>query len=268
MESTRLRVGDVTIHATGSGAAPPIVLLHANGGDCRDFDALVPGLASSRTVYAVDWPAHGDSSMIQGPTACGFAQLLPSILQGLGPGPFILLGNSVGGFAALRAAIDRPDLVSGLVLVNPGGFTPRTPLTLAVCHLVGNERLAPAMMRWLPRLYLRRSNEQVQAIQARASTASRVPERVGAFASLWRSFAEREHDARVGVGALAVPTLLVWGTQDPVLPWGIDGRRAARALPRATVARLRCGHQAFAEMPGEFLSVLEGFLQSLAGQSR
>ena len=244
MESTRFRVGDVTIHATGSGAAPPIVLLHANGGDRRDFDAVVPGLASSRTVYAVDWPAHGDSSMIQGPTACGFAQLLQSVLQGLGPGPFILLGNSVGG------------------------FTPRTPLTLAVCHLVGNERLAPMMMRWLPRLYLRMSNEQVQAIQARASTASRVPERVGAFASLWRSFAEREHDARVGVGALAVPTLLVWGTQDPVLPWGIDGRRAARALPRATVARLRCGHQAFAEMPGEFLSVLEGFLQSLAGQSR
>jgi pimeloyl-ACP methyl ester carboxylesterase len=256
------RMQGVAVHVSGRG--PGVVLLHANGGDHREFSEVIPALSRTCTVYAVDWPGHGQSDPAPDPTAIAFADLLPLILSELGGGPFALIGNSVGGFAALRTAIGRPDLVSRLVLVNPGGFTPRTPFALVTCKIMGSGPVAPIAMRQLPRLYLRRSSGAVTAVKARAVEASQSPEAVRTFASMWRSFGDPKHDARRDVGWLTVPTLLIWGTRDPVLPWLIDGRRAAKAIPGATVVLLPCGHQAFLEMPPEFLDVVGPFLDAAA----
>ncbi|MBU6244368.1 MAG: alpha/beta hydrolase [Actinomycetales bacterium] len=258
-------VQGVAVHSAGQGLG--IVLLHANGGDHRDFAAVIPELARTSRVHAIDWPGHGQSQPMDDATALGFADLLPGVLEALGPGPFALVGNSVGGFAALRTAIARPDLVNRLVLVNPGGFTPRTPVSVAACRFIGSPGLAPMAMRRLPRLYLRRRTPQVRAAQERAVEASRSGLQARAFASLWRSFADPGHDARRGIEALTVPTLLIWGTRDPVLPWAVDGRRAARALSGSRVVTLPCGHQAFLETPAEFLREVRAFLDEPSGPS-
>ncbi len=239
------------------------MLLHANGGDHRDFDGVVDRLAALHTVHAIDWPGWGDSTITEGPTATGYAEALPHVLKSLGGGPFVLIGNSVGGFAAIRAAATHPELVRGLVLVNPGGFTPRWPGSVAVCGLIGWPRLAGRAMRTLPRLYLRRTTPAVAEIRHRTAEMSTDPHRVEAFASVWRSFAMREHDARPDARLVTVPTLLMWGRRDPVLTWTIDGRRARRAFARAQLATFPCGHQAFAEMPDEFWAEVEPFLRSL-----
>lgn len=70
------------------------------------------------------------------------------------------------------------------------------------------------------------------------------------------------HNAVPDASQVEVPALLVWGTRDPILPWWIDGRRAKKSLPHVQVVKLPCGHQAFAEMPDEFLVSLEQFLGS------
>lgn len=246
------------VHSSGDG--PPLVLLHANGGDASDFAAITDRLAATNSVHAIDWPGWGVADSDPAPTALGYAALLPRVLDALALGPAVLLGNSVGGFAAIRTAAARPDLVRALVLVDPGGFTMRWPGTIWACRAIGSRRLAPAMMRALPRLYLRRDSETVRSIRASAVAMSHEHERVAAFASIWRSFAEPSHDARNAAARVTAPTLVVWGRRDPVLPWWTDGRRARRALPKAEVATLPCGHQAFAELPDEFLGAVEPFL--------
>lgn len=256
-ERIRLIEG-VAVHTSGAG--PALVLLHANGGDADDFAAIRDRLAQSHTIHALDWPGWGASDPDPSPSALGYAAVLPRVLDQLPGGPFALLGNSVGGFAAIHAAAARPDLVSALVLVDPGGFTPRWLGTLLACRAIANHRLAAAMMRVLPRLYLRRSTPAVQAIRAHAVALSHEPQRVRAFSAIWRSFTDRDHQARDAAARVTAPTLLVWGRRDPVLPWAIDGRRARRALPHAHVVTLPCGHQAFAELPDEFLAAAEPFL--------
>ena len=136
MESTQHMVKGLSVHISGQG--PGLVLLHANGGDHQDFEAIVSDLARTWTVYAIDWPGHGGGDLADYPTAIRFAELLPEVLEEFGSGLFALMGNSVGGFAALRTAIAHPDLVSQLVLVDPGWFTPRSPLSIAVCRVIGN----------------------------------------------------------------------------------------------------------------------------------
>ena len=53
------RVQGIAVHVSGQG--PGVVLLHANGGDHLDFAEVIPALSRRRTVYAVDWPGHGES---------------------------------------------------------------------------------------------------------------------------------------------------------------------------------------------------------------
>lgn len=254
------RIRGMAVHSSGSGAGPAIVLLHANGGSARDYDAIIPTLAEHSLVHALDWPGHGDSDPVDNPTACGFADLLPDVLDALPGGPFVLVGNSIGGFAALRTAAQRPDLVRGLVLISPGGFTPRWPAMFAVCALIANRSVTPRAMQWLPRRYLRLRTVFTTAILERMDAASLDVQAVATFASLWRSFTNRCHDARSDAEQVEVPTLLVWGRRDPILPWPIDGRRARARLRNADVVTFACGHQPYAELPQEFLAALTAFL--------
>jgi pimeloyl-ACP methyl ester carboxylesterase len=254
---TTAMIDGVAVHTAGDG--PAIVLLHANGGSHRDFDAVVGHMAQGHLVHAVDWPGHGDSDPVADPTAREFAALLTDLLGALPGGPFLLVGNSVGGFAAIDAAAARPDLVRGLILVSPGGFTPRWPMTVAACRAIASGPVTPRAMRLLPRLYLRRRNEHVAAILDRARLGAQDPAAIATYASLWRSFTDPLHDAGVPAASIAAPTLLAWGRQDPVLLWHLDGRRARAAFPDATVASFACGHQPFAELPEQFLAKMEEF---------
>lgn len=258
MKSEVRQVGEIAVHVEGAG--PSMVLLHANGGSHHDFDAVIESLATNGKVFAVDWPGHGESHGSEAPGACAFADLLPSLLEKLNEGPYTLIGNSVGGFAAINTAAERPDLVSRIVLVNPGGFTPRWPITFITCWILGIKAIAPIAMRLLPRLYLRRQTATVRAIRAAAEDASRDPDKVRTFAKIWRSFTDRRHDARADAAQVSCPVLLLWGTRDPILPWVIDGRRARRAFRDARVVKLPCGHQSFAEMPKEFIAAVCDFL--------
>jgi pimeloyl-ACP methyl ester carboxylesterase len=252
------------LRTESAGTGPSLVLLPANGGDDRDFGAVDgPLVESGWRVTTVDWPGHGLNPRGGPETAIGFGELLVGLLDRLG-GRHVLLGNSVGGFAALCAAAQRPELVAGLVLVSPGGFTPRWFGTTLACRLIGSAALAPRAQRLLPRLYLRDRNPWVTAALERAEEASRSPERTEVFANLWRSFADPGHDSRPLAAAVRCPTLLAWGTRDPVLPWFVDGRRARAALPEAeTVVFRGAGHQPYIERPGEFLDRTAPFLTRL-----
>lgn len=249
------------VHTKGSG--PGLVLLHANGGDHRDFDSVVEQFSANWTVHAIDWPGHGESTSAIDRTACSFADSLPRILSQLEAGPFILVGNSVGGFAGVKTAAASPDLVRALILISPGGFTPKWPGAWLACRLIGSRIFGPLAMRWLPKLYLRIPTPHVKAIRERAISASRSPEAAATFESMWRSFNDPEHDARVAAKKVGVPVMLAWGRKDPVLPWRVDGRRARKAFTSPTVTTFSCGHQPYAEMPEEFMGAVTPFLNSL-----
>ena len=258
MKSEGKSVRGVSVHVKGAG--PSVVLLHANGGSHHDFDAVSDALATHSKVFAIDWPGHGESADTETPAACAFADLLPSVLEDLNEGPYTLIGNSVGGFAAIRTAAERPDLVRDLVVVNPGGFTPRWPGTFITCWILSSKAVSPVAMRLLPRLYLRRETVAVRAIRSAAVDASRNANKIKTFASIWRSFTDRRHDARADAANISCPVMLIWGTRDPILPWFIDGRRARRAFRDARVVTLPCGHQSFAEMPEAFTTAVADFL--------
>ena len=252
----------------GSGDRGVAVLLHANPGDARDYDAVVDRFRSAGfRVLRLDWPGYGGSPAPEGAaSAVGFAGLLEDFLLAVLPedaGQVVLVGNSLGGFAALRFALRRPGRVDALVLVAPGGFTAQNPLTRAVCRVMGSARWSRRLVGPLASAYTARRTPTSSAALARAKAVPGEEDRLRVYRELWASFTDPEHDLRQAGAALTVPVLLTWGRFDPVLPWLTDGRRARRSLPGARAVVLPSGHEPHAEVPEQWWRAVEAFLDEV-----
>lgn len=259
MPSVNLSTGSV--HYLEQGQGVPLVLLHANPGDSEDFEAVIPALAKSHRVLALDWPGYGRSDAFTDPSTVNVMHLhqtLCEFIAALALPPAFLIGNSVGGQVAARLAIESPQLVRGLVLVAPGGFTPHNFLTRAFCSVQGS-RFSLSPHRFAS-LYLKHRNAATKAMLQRAKTLQATPARLALNRALWRSFARPESDLRAAASSLRVPALLLFGQYDPTIPAGRDGQVASRCIPVARFVVLPCGHAPFAEVPELFLEQVQRFL--------
>ncbi|MBZ0233322.1 MAG: alpha/beta fold hydrolase [Deltaproteobacteria bacterium] len=261
--STRTSVGEVVWEAHGDASAPPMILLSANPGDRRDWDAVVPALAARHRVIALDWPGHGASpapSPPQSASAMMYARVLAEVTEALGLERAIVCGNSVGGYAAIRLALEQPARVAALVLVDPGGFTRQKARLNALCRVKGTEWLTRRIAAHFARGYLRKRTPWTRQMIGRAEAERTNPDQIAVDAAIWRSFADPEHDLRARAGGVRQPTLLLWGTRDPVLPVFLDGRAARGAMPSARWVTLATGHAPHAENPTAFLAAVQPFL--------
>jgi pimeloyl-ACP methyl ester carboxylesterase len=264
MTTIQTRAGRIAYRESGRG--PTVLLLHATLHDRHDFDPIVEVLAERYRTIAVDWPGHGDSDPVDAtiePGAPLFADVLEDVVDGLGLSRAVLIGNSVGGFAAARLAMNRPDSVAGLVLVNAGGFVTWNPLSRMSCRVLGTpavfRRAAPLFVRG----YMKAKTDSDRQIIQRATAAAKTSEGIRVATGLWRSFASPEHDLRSRAGELSVPTLIVWGKKDIAIPLSA-GRATHNAIRGSRLEILDTGHVVFSSDPDGFLAVTEPFLQSVS----
>jgi pimeloyl-ACP methyl ester carboxylesterase len=260
-----VRTGKLAYEARGSG--PPIVFLPANGLDRGSFEAVLPALARTHRTIAVDWPGMGESDPPSSPstaTAGLLADVLEDLLDALGLGPAVLVGNSVGGFAAARLAVRHPERVRALVLVDSGGFAAMTPAARAFCWLKGREWVTRTFEGRFAAHYLTKRTPAVAEILRRVEVAHRRGTTVAVNAAIWRSFADPESDLRGVAHGARCPTLLVWGRYDPVIRAAVEGRTAEALIPGARLVVLETGHCPFAEDPDAFLAVVQPFLEGLS----
>jgi pimeloyl-ACP methyl ester carboxylesterase len=263
MPIVTLSSGD--LHYLESGQGIPLVLLHANPGDSRDFEAVIPALAKHYRVLALDWPGYGASAMPPTPADANagfFYGVLAEFLAALVLPPALIIGNSLGGNAAARLAIEAPARVRGLVLVSPGGFTPHTLLTRAFCRWQGS-RLALSP-RAFAAFYLKRRTPVVRAMLERAAASQATAACLAVNRRVWRGFIEPGHDLRSRAALIAAPTLLVFGARDPVISARTDGRLAASLIPGSKLVVMPSGHAPFAEVPETFLGEVLPFLERCA----
>lgn len=122
-EGEILPVNGHGVHVLRRGAAgPPVLMIHGASANAREFSwTLAPRLESDRRVLMADRPGHGWSARFAGAERLGAqAVQMAGVLDQLAGGErAVIVGHSFGGAVALRLALDRPDLVSGLVLLAP-----------------------------------------------------------------------------------------------------------------------------------------------------
>ena len=252
-----------TVHYDEQGSGEPLLLLHANPGDPRDFGAILPSLVQRYRVIRLAWPGYGTSPAPLPPssaTAMQFAELLEQVGLKLDLRDLRIIGNSVGAYAAACLALRRPERVLALVLVSPAGFTVHTWWTRLFCRLKGKEGVTRWLNGVLAFLYLRVKTVVSLAMRARAKTEQRSPEAIAVNAALWRSFLQPEFDLREAARFIEAKTMVISGRKDPLIPVR-EGERAASLIPASNFIVLPCGHAPFAEVPELFLSVTQPFLE-------
>jgi pimeloyl-ACP methyl ester carboxylesterase len=254
-----------TIAYTDEGTGPPVLLLHATLHDRSDFAPVYAELARGRRILAVDWPGHGESPLPDLPGGAGapeFGSVAEEFVDQLDLHNLVVIGNSVGGYAACRLAVTRSDRIAGLVVVNGSGFIRQTPFTRAFCAAMGRPAVARRLMPQLVRRYMSAQTVADREISARVIARSKTADGARTTAALWKSFPGEGNDLRGVADRIDVPALITWGSRDATSPvrWGRD---VQRSIAGSTFVALPTGHVVFSSAPAAWLAHVVPFLQSV-----
>jgi pimeloyl-ACP methyl ester carboxylesterase len=253
------------------GVGRPILCLHATAHGGRDFESLSDALVPlGFEILCVDWPGHGASpSDATGEPASAkrYAAVLEDLIPILfGKAKPIVIGNSIGGAAALITALEKPEAVRALVLCNPGGLARLDPLATMVINLLVKFFEAGALgARWFPwafGLYYRLVLSGKPAHPQRNRIVAAGPEMAPILVQAWRSFGEAEADLSGKVASLGLPVLFAWAKSDQIVAWS-RSKHAVETIPQAKMEFFRGSHAAFLEDPLSFQKAILAFLGAL-----
>ena len=239
-----------SIESVGSG--PPIVFLHGLLGLNRHWTRTASRLADHSRCVMIEAPLlelRGRRCSIEGVQAIIRQEIVDAINE-----PAVLVGNSLGGHIALRLALSDPHMVRGLVLAGASGLFERT-FERDVQHRPSQEWIN----RKIADLFADPSRMPEDAV-THAYTELRKRGSARALVRLSRSAKADHMGSRLpGVN---VPTLLLWGRQDRVVPLWV-GQKLARDLPRAELVVLEdCGHMPAEEAPEASFATVDRFLSA------
>lgn len=243
--------GDVRLSWEEAGQGVPVVLLHGFP-FCRDiFAPVMPALAQVGRVVAADLPGFGQSPPLSpGFSLADVAKEIIALLQALGLQRTVLIGHSMGGYVALEAAAQKPEMLSALVLLasHPRADTPdararRQEGIQAIRQGQRREFLKSFLARlWSPWTveHARRLLREVEAM------TKAVPDEV--LTGFLQAMAERK-DHTETVRRLQVPVGVVVGEADGLIPRELARDVAAEALQGRLVVIPEAGHLPTLEKP-------------------
>src|SRR5260370_5125446 len=133
----RVTVDGVSIAYDDRGQGFPIFGLHAITHGSLDFEHVADRLASKWRLITPDWLGQGRSAVDTHPARLArYTDLLAGFMDALNLDRAILIGNSIGGSAAMAYAAQFPSRVAALVLADPGGLIPTNALGRRFCGLM------------------------------------------------------------------------------------------------------------------------------------
>ncbi len=265
----------VRFHRAGEG--PLLVLLHGIASTAETWAPVVEALAARHTVLAPDLLGHGESAKPRGDYSLGaHASGVRDLVAALGYDRATVVGHSLGGGIAMQFAYQFPERVERLVLIGSGGLGREVHPMLRAATLPGSE----LVLALVGGAWLRATGGAVGGVLARFGL--RTGEDLAGVASGLGSFADADaraafvHTARAAIDAggqrvsatdrlyLAadLPTLIVWGERDPIIPVA-HGRAAHAAIPGSRLEVFEgAGHFPHREAPARFVAVIEDFVRS------
>lgn len=195
-----------------------------------------------------------------------YADILAGVVDRLRLDRFILVGNSIGGAAAITYASSNAPRIRGVVLCNSGGLFAINWFVRWYCrnlakHFARGARGDKSFGKWFERYY-HGVLPKPAAAWRRKEIVSSGYEVADVLRQAWEGFAAPAADIRNLVPRLSMPVLYAWGRRDKALPWSIAKKAALRA-PHANAILFDAGHAAFLEQPDEFDAAFKAFAGSL-----
>jgi pimeloyl-ACP methyl ester carboxylesterase len=254
-----------------AGEGPVLLLVHGIAGTNAVWENVVDELATDHVVIAPDLPGHGESGASAGDYSLGaMAATLRDLLLALGHERATVIGHSLGGGVAMQFSYLFPEYTERLVLVSSGGLGRSVNPALRLAALPGAE-LVTAQLGRAARLADRllpsgaRPGGRVAVELGRSVAALADSQTRGAFHATLRAVVGPDGQ-RVFAGdrlylAREMPTLIIWGEHDPIIPVG-HGHRAHAAMPGSRFVVLDgAGHFPPLEDPRGVIDAIRDFIE-------
>jgi pimeloyl-ACP methyl ester carboxylesterase len=265
------------------GAGPVVVLVHGLAGTMGTWDLVLDGLASRCTVVAVALPGHGGSAPPAGDYSLeAYADCVRDLLDALGHRAATVAGHSLGGGIAMQFAYQYPERCERLVLVSSGGLGADVNVALRAAALPGSERVvaltanryviaaATVMARLAGAVRIKATARVMESVRACATFAD--PESRRSFFQTLRGVIDRRGQRVSATDRLdlmnEVPSLLVWGADDRIIPVS-HAHRAHEAMPNSRLEIFeRSGHLPHVADPARFVQAVSAFLDTTEPAAR
>jgi pimeloyl-ACP methyl ester carboxylesterase len=248
----------------------PIVLLHGTGASLHTWDGWTRELTRERRVIRFDLPGFG----LTGPSPDGnytvesYVDTTLAVADTLGVQRFILAGNSLGGYVAWATAVLHPERVERLILVDAAGYSFQSQ-SVPLAFRIARTPILNALMRdVLPRGVVERSLRDVYGDPTKVTPELidryfDLATREGNRAALVSRFEQTKPGALAErVPEIQVPTLILWGGKDRLIPLEF-GQRFAHDIHGSRLAVFdSLGHVPHEEDPARTVAAALPFIQS------
>jgi pimeloyl-ACP methyl ester carboxylesterase len=211
----------------------PIVLLHGTGSSLHAWEGWAAALKPKRRVISFDLPGYG----LTGPSPDRVygrerdVAFVIAVLDKLGVGRVVLGGNSLGAGVSLRTALAHPSRVDALILVDGGYPAPSTSRPIGL-RLLETPGINWVLSNTLPRFLVEQGMRNVWGDPGKVTPemidrAVALTQREGNRRALIDRFSQRQPGGPARLAGIKVPTLIIWGGRDRLVPL-----EAGRALNR------------------------------------
>ncbi len=275
--STFIEVAGQRVHLRDEGPRDdptPIVLIHGTSASLHTWDGWADALKGQRRMIRFDLPGFG----LTGPNAMGdysmatYVQFVRAVLDQLGVQRVVLGGNSLGGEVAWETASALPQRVEKLILVDAAGYafeSESVPLAFRVARTPGlsvlmGKLLPPGMVEKSVRNVYGDPTRVTPALVQRYSDLARYP---GNRRALTRRMAQLKAGSQQDIRSLKLPTLIIWGAHDRLIPLANGKRFAADIQGSELVVFNDLGHVPQEEDPAATVAVVAKFLEQTAPAS-
>jgi len=252
----------------GNAQGSPLVLVHGSNASLHTWEPWVKILGATYRVVTLDLPGHGLTGAVPTNRYDSQAQLdtVAALAQHLGIKRFALGGNSMGGGVTWRYALQHPKQVSAMILVDASGL----PEWRKVNSSTANEDNGPLVFRLLRKPWFRRiavnldtKSLTAQGLRSAFDDTSKVTDdmidlyynmsmRTGTRAATierFASFGSQTQATEAQLATLSMPTLILWGETDTLIPVSYASR-FAKTLPDAKlIVYPNVGHLPMEEIP-------------------
>ena len=248
----------VKLYYEKTGCGAPLLLLHGWGGRADSFLPLTRDFSAARTVYAVDFPGHGNSP--EPPAAWSvteYMELIWAFMRRMDIVGCDIIAHSFGGRVALLLAAEHPEAARRMVLTGCAGLRPKASKKKSLRSRLYRALRALADNALTRRLLAGRVEVWREALVQKFGSAD-----YRALSKTMRPTFNRvvTQDLRPVLGRIRASTLLIWGTQDADTPLWM-GEVMEKEIPDAALVRLEGGgHFAYLEQYAKFKAIAWKFL--------
>ncbi|WP_299321278.1 alpha/beta hydrolase [Parasphingopyxis sp.] len=264
----------LTVHVRDEGPrdAPVILLVHGSSASLHTWEPWVERLSDEYRVVTYDQPGHG----LTGPHPEGdystesFVDTLAGVADNLGLTRFVVGGNSMGGWTSWNYALAHPDRLDGLLLVDASGAPDARPQKVPIGFRIARMPVISSLMQKItPRSMVERSLRQSVSNQDMIDDAMvdryydliRYPG--NRAATLARGRADRTVASPETMATLTMPTLLMWGAEDTLVPLSA-GEWFDQHIPDSSlIAYPDIGHIPMEEAPDRSADDVRAWLETI-----